>query len=57
MSNHMARIWKHRGSKPLSPKFLLLDHHLDGYNTFSIYITGEWWLGTGEGNKFVMANN
>jgi len=30
MSNHRARTWDHRGSKPLSPKLLPLGHHLDG---------------------------
>ena len=30
MSNHRARTWDHKGSKPLDPKLLLLDHHLDG---------------------------
>jgi len=31
MSNHKAWTWDHRESKPLDPKFLPLDHHLDGY--------------------------
>ena len=30
MSNHRARTWDHRGSKPFDPKLLSLDHHLDG---------------------------
>jgi hypothetical protein len=30
MSNHRARTWDHRGSKPLDPKLLPLGHHLDG---------------------------
>jgi len=29
MSNHKARTWDHRESKPLDLKFLPLDHHLD----------------------------
>jgi len=32
MSNHKARTWDHRGSKPLGPKLLPLGHHLDGYH-------------------------
>ena len=31
MSNHRARTWNHRGSKPLDPKLLPLSHHLDGW--------------------------
>ena len=31
MSNHKVRIWDHRENKPLDPKFLPLDHHLDGF--------------------------
>jgi hypothetical protein len=31
MSNHRARTWDHRGSKPLNPKLLPLDYHLDGF--------------------------
>jgi len=31
MSNHRARTWDHRGSKPLGPKLLPLGHHLDGW--------------------------
>jgi hypothetical protein len=34
MSNHRARTWDHRGSKPFDPKLLPLGHHLDGYGTF-----------------------
>ena len=29
MSNHGARTWDHKGSKPLGPKLLPLGHHLD----------------------------
>jgi hypothetical protein len=29
MSNYKTRTWDYRESKPLDPKFLLLDHHLD----------------------------
>jgi hypothetical protein len=36
MSNHRARTWDHRGSKPLGPKLLPLDHHLDGFDFFNI---------------------
>ena len=31
MSNHRTWTWDQRGSKPLDLKFLLLDHHLNGY--------------------------
>jgi hypothetical protein len=30
MSNYRAWTWYHRGSKPLGPKLLPLNHHLDG---------------------------
>jgi hypothetical protein len=29
MSNHKARTWDHKESKPLDLKFLSLAHHLD----------------------------
>jgi hypothetical protein len=30
MSNHRDRTWDHKENKLLDPKFLLLDHHLNG---------------------------
>jgi hypothetical protein len=38
MSNHRARIWDHRGNKPLDLKFLLLGHHLDGFDLYILFI-------------------
>jgi len=45
MNNHRARTWNHRESKPLGPKLLPLDHHLDGY--IILYFTCKCclWLG------------
>jgi len=31
MSNHRARTWDHRGSKPFGLKLLPLNHYIDGY--------------------------
>ena len=36
MSNHRARTWDHRGSKPLGSKLLPLGHHLDGYRCANV---------------------
>jgi len=38
MSNHRVRTWDHRGSKPLGPKLLPLDHHLDSCILFNLYL-------------------
>jgi hypothetical protein len=36
MSNYKAQTWDYKGSKSFGFKFLLLDHHLDGYNFYFI---------------------
>ena len=38
MSNHRARTWDHRGSKPLGPNLLPLGHHLDGSSPGFIFM-------------------
>jgi hypothetical protein len=38
MSNHMARTWDHRRSKPFGLKLLSLGHHLDDFIIIIIII-------------------